>query len=208
MNPPVRIAPGLCFAQGEAKRVISATVAAASTLLRFPEDHAHNAALWLMLALTAAAYLFPRFPPLEVFRRRPQSMSRPRHRGRHSKTCTGTDMASTIFSSPAACDLADAVDEQLRHRARRREHVCGSISCFCIRDIKETVDRKRRMEPAGTWRAVPLESDRAKPKMRRSICFAYTLLPYVQWKSVAHTRLLSSLNLRRVAGFNTWRSFP
>ena len=138
--------------------------------------------------LTAAAYLFPRFPPLEVFRRRPQSMSHPRHRGRHSKTCTGTDMASTIFSSPAACDLADAVDEQLRHRARRREHVCGSISCFCIRDIKNNVDRKRRMEPAGTWRAVPLESDRAKPKMRGSICFAYTLLPFVQWKSVAHTR--------------------
>jgi hypothetical protein len=88
------------------------------------------------------------------------------------------------------------------------EYVCGSITCFCIRDIKETVDRKRRMEPAGTWRAVPLERDRAKPKMLRSICFAYTLLPYVQWKSVAHTRLLSSLDLRRVAGFNTWRSFP
>jgi hypothetical protein len=67
------------------------------------------------------------------------------------------------------------------------EYVCGSITCFCICDIKEIVDRKRRMEPAGTWRAVPLESDRVKPKMRRSICFAYTLLPYVQWKSVAHT---------------------
>jgi len=34
-----------------------------------------------------------------------------------------TDMASTIFSSPAVCDLANAVDEELRHRARRREHV-------------------------------------------------------------------------------------
>ena len=62
MNPPVRIAPGPCFAQGEAKRVISATVAAASTLLRFPEDHAHNAALCSCWRLTAAAYLLPRFP--------------------------------------------------------------------------------------------------------------------------------------------------
>jgi hypothetical protein len=74
-------------------------------------------------------------------------------------------MASTIFSSPAVCDLADAVDEQLRHRARRREHVCGSISCFCIRDVKELlIARKRRRELVGTWRAAWLESDRAKPR--------------------------------------------
>src|SRR5882672_12791366 len=51
---------------------------------------------------------------------------------------------------------------------------CWCGTCFCIRDIKEIVDRKRRIEPAGTWRAVPLERDRAKPKMRRSICFAYS----------------------------------
>ena len=29
------------------------------------------------------------------------------------------------------------------------EYVCDSITCFCIRDIKEIVDRKRRMEPAA-----------------------------------------------------------
>jgi hypothetical protein len=34
-------------------------------------------------------------------------------------------MAATIFL-PRFCDLADAIDEELRHRARRREHVCGS----------------------------------------------------------------------------------
>jgi hypothetical protein len=67
MNPPVRIAPGLCFAQGEAKRVISATVAAASTLLRFPEDHAHNAALWLMLAFDGRRVSLPAVSSLGGF---------------------------------------------------------------------------------------------------------------------------------------------
>jgi hypothetical protein len=54
-----------------------------------------------------------------------------------SENGSGTDMASTIFSSPAVCDLADAVDEQLRHRARRREHVCGSITCIAFATSKK-----------------------------------------------------------------------
>jgi hypothetical protein len=40
---------------------------------------------------------------------------------------------------PAEPRARMAIDEELRHRARRREHVCSSISRFCIRDIKEIV---------------------------------------------------------------------
>ena len=100
-----------------------------------------------------------------------------------SESGTGTDMALRSFLRRRF-----ATSRMQLMNSGAIEYVCGSITCFCICDIKEIADRKRRMEPAGTWRAVPLESDRAKPKMRRSICFAYTLLPYVQWKSVAHTR--------------------
>ena len=44
----------------------------------------------------------------------------PRKRLSHFRVGPGTDVASTIFSSPAVCDLADAVDEQRRHRIRLR----------------------------------------------------------------------------------------
>src|SRR5262245_46760721 len=40
---------------------------------------------------------------------------------------------------------------------------------LCIRDVEELlIGQKRRMELAGTWRAVQLESDTAKPRMRRA----------------------------------------
>jgi hypothetical protein len=98
-----------------------------------------------------------------------------------------------------------AIDEELRHRARRREHVCGSISRFCIRGIKEIVGAEWNLLELGELshsKVIELNQDTsfnmfslcAPTSRTMEVCRLYslTLLPY----------------LREVTGSNRWRSFP
>jgi hypothetical protein len=124
------------------------------------------------------------------------------------------DTSEALFRSSHKMDMDGRRRGVPRWRSRGQVHqpdwlcdTCGSIRRFLhFRDIKELFNRtKRRMDPAGTWRAVrskviELNQDTSFNMFSLRVRSSRTM-------EVCRTSLTSSVyDLRRMAGF-TWRSF-